>query len=383
MIAEFRLKTFFNDDEARSARGSLSGSYAELATIEELLALQPGAAEVYPRLALNYPALNGGEELRSLIAAWVGKDSNEGEIAADQVIVTNGSDDAIALLMLGWLERGDHVIAHLPAYQPLVALAEWRGAAVSAWEAEEARGWALSLDHLEALIRPATRLIVVNFPHNPTGWLPDPDFVRGLIAIAERRGIVILSDEVYAGLLLTDAVPFTSLAARSPQVVSLGSLTKAFGMPGVRIGWLATRNEAVFAAARRFRMYLNSYATIPGEFLACLALRNADAILGRNAAIARDNLALLAAFLEARPQRFAWQRPLGGTICFPRWLGPGDTTGLGREFLRREGYLIAPSEQLLAGTRHFRVGFGTRGFAPTLAIFQSFVDTCGDTLVDR
>ena len=166
MIAEFRLKTFFNDAEARSARGSLSGSYAELATIEELLAFQPGAAEDYLRLSLNYTPLNGGEELRSLIAGRIGEGGN---IAADQVIVTNGSDDAIALLLLGWLQPGEHVIAHMPAYQPLVALAEWRGAALSAWEAEEAHDWALSLERLEAMIRPATRLIIVNFPHNPTG----------------------------------------------------------------------------------------------------------------------------------------------------------------------------------------------------------------------
>ncbi len=372
MIAEFRLKTFFNDAEARSARGSLSGSYAELATIEELLALQPGAADDYLRLSLNYTALNGGEELRSLIAGWIGEGGN---IAADQVIVTNGSDDAIALLLLGWLQPGDHVIAHMPAYQPLVALAEWRGAALSAWDAEEARGWALSLERLEALIRPATRLIIVNFPHNPTGWSPDADFVRDLIAIAERHGIVILSDEVYAGLSLTAAASLPSLAALSSRVVSLGSLTKAFGMPGVRIGWLATRNAEVFAAARRFRMYFNSYATAPGEFLACLALRHADAILARNAAIARDNLDVLAAFLQSRPQHFAWQRPCWAARS-ASCAGSGRTTrpGWGASFCAWRAICWPPASNCSPGRGISASALG-RAASRRRWQFAAFVDT--------
>lgn len=368
MIPPFLLRTFFNDDEALAARGTISGSYSELATVESLLALEPGAADAYLRVPLGYAALNGGEELRTLIAAHLGA------LAADHVIVTAGSDDAIALLMLALLQGGEHIIAHAPAYQPLTDLAAWRGAEVTPWEAEEAHGWALSLDRLSALIRPTTRLLIVNFPHNPTGWCPDPSFVHGLVTIAELHGLLILSDEVYAGLALTDGEPFHPLASLTPRAISLGSLTKVFGMPGVRIGWLATRNAEVLAQVRHFRMYLNAYATTPGEFLACLALRHADAILARNTAIARGNLALLDDFITARSVLFSWQRPVGGTICFPRWLGPGDTTQLGRAFLQQSGYLLATSEHLVAGTRHMRLGFGTSGLPRQLAAFQEFVD---------
>jgi aspartate/methionine/tyrosine aminotransferase len=271
--------------------------------------------------------------------------------------------------MLALVQSGDYVIVHTPAYQPLTTLAEWRGAEVTAWEAEEGHGWVPSLDRLAGLIRPTTRLLIVNFPHNPTGWCPDTAFVRDLVAIAERHGLLIVSDEVYAGLSLHDGEPFRRLASLTPQAVSLGSLTKTFGMPGVRIGWLATQNAAVLAAARHFRMYLNSYATTPGEFLACLALRHANAILARNTAIARKNLALLDEFFAARPHRFSWHRPLGGTVCFP-----GDSSQLGRAFLQGSGYLLATSEQLLAGTRHLRLGFGTTGLSRSLAAFQEFVD---------
>lgn len=368
MIAEFRLKTFFNDEATLAARGSLSGSYSELATIPELLALEPGLTDAYLRVPLGYAPLNGGAELRALIAARVGN------LAADEVIVTGGSDDAIALLVQTLLRPGERAVVHAPAYQPLTAPLEARGVPVLPWFADETRGWAPSLPRLEALIAPGTRLLIVNFPHNPTGWYPDPAFVRDLIAIAERHDLLILSDEVYAGLPLVEGLRCDSLAALTPRAITLGSLTKVFGMPGVRIGWLATRNAEALAAARRYRMYQNSYATTPGEFLACVALRHADAILARNAAIARDNLALLADFLDARPHLFSWQRPVAGSVCFTRWHGPGDTTQLGQAFLARTGYLLATSDHLLAGRRHARIGFGTRDFAQALAIFASFVD---------
>jgi aspartate/methionine/tyrosine aminotransferase len=367
MINEFQLKSFFNTAAARSARGTLSASYAELMTIEHLLSMDEGAHEAYVQVPLGYAPLNGGAELRALIANFIGG------VHADDIMVTAGSDDAIALLQLVLLTRGDHVIVHAPAYQPLVALAEWRGARVDLWHADEGQGWALSLDTLQRLITHETRLIIVNIPHNPTGWHPERTFINELIAMAERHGILIISDEVYAGLSLVDGVRFVSLASLSPQVISLGSLTKVFGMPGIRIGWLATENAQVLALAQRMRMHLNSFATTPGEFLACQALKHASGILSSNQELARANLGHLASYVDTRSDLFAWQRPLAGTVCFPRWNGPGTTTELSERCFQATGYVLAASAHFLAGTQHVRLGFSTKAFPDLLGMFREFI----------
>ena len=190
-IAPFRLKAFFNDDPGPSARYNLSPSFCEPLTIRDLLALNPGAADAFECLTLGYPGIHGSRQLRELIA------QRYQGLTAEQVVVTCGSDNALALALLACLEQGDHVVVHSPGYQPFTSLAKWLGCAVSRWWAREDAGWALDLAELPGLVNAATRMIVVNLPHNPTGYVMPARELGHLLAFAAERNIVVLCDEVY------------------------------------------------------------------------------------------------------------------------------------------------------------------------------------------
>lgn len=379
MLNDFQLKTFFSNDVAKAAQGTISPSYADLLTVAEVLALEPEASASYLQQTLSYPRPNGSEELRTAIAAYLNRqnaNSTAATVLGEQhITVTAGSDEAIFLVMEAWLsdQPQAHVIVHTPIYQSLLTLPEKYGAAVSHWPAEEAAGWRPSLDKLRSLLRPNTRLIVVNFPHNPTGWQPEADFTRELMGIAEQANALLLSDEVYAGLRLTEETQFECLAGRSSQVLSLGSMSKAFAMPGVRVGWIATQNEEFLQRAARLHQYLNTYPAQPSSFLTQLALRHADQILARNSAIAQANYVQLAALLDEFPHLVQWHKPLAGVVCYPRWLGGDSTQALTEEFLQMTGWLVAPSARFLAGDHHFRIGYGTRSFATWFPLLRDFL----------
>lgn len=364
IMPEFQLKRFFNQEAAASARANLSPSFVEPLQTADLLALEPGATERLTTLPLGYTGAFGGVELRTAIAA------RYAQIAPEQVVAACGGDDALPSLFMALLQPGDHLLVHSPVYQPLTSVATWCGAEVTLWAAEEEAGWEPSLATLATLLRPTTRLIVVNFPHSPTGFLPSRAYVDQLIALADEAGAVLMGDEIYRGLPLDSREEAPSLADLSARAVVLNSVSKTYGLPGLRVGWLATRNGAVLDAVRAFRMHLNTYVGAPVEFLAALAVRQTDRIQARHLGLVQDNLALLDAALHRHADRLSWVRPAGGVVAFPRWLGAGTTSALSDRLLREHKLLLAPSAHFAGGEHHVRIGFGTAAFPNGLALLE-------------
>jgi aspartate/methionine/tyrosine aminotransferase len=364
-MPEFQLKGFFNQPAAATARANLSPSFAEPLGTEDLLALEPGAAERLVRLPLGYTAAFGGLELRSAIAA------RYATVGPDEVVASCGGDDALPSLFMALLEPGDHLIVQSPVYQPLTSIATWCGAEVTLWAADEAAGWAPPLDALAGLLRPTTRMIVTNFPHSPTGFMPDRAYLDALLALADDAGVLLVGDEIYRGLPLDGREEAPSLADLSARAVVLNSVSKAYGLPGLRVGWLATHDAAIREAVRAFRMHANTFIGAPNEFLATLAVRQTDTILARNVALAQRNLALLDDAIVRYADRLAWVRPTSGVIGFPRWRGVETTTVLSARLLRDHGLLVAPSTYFAGGEHHLRLGFGTAGFAQGLALLEA------------
>jgi aspartate/methionine/tyrosine aminotransferase len=363
-LPDFALKRFLSQPAAAAAHANLSASFAEPRGMAALLALEPGAAERFAALPPGYTAAFGGEPLRVAIAAGYER------VAPDEVVATCGGDDSLPSLFMALLQPGDHAIVPSPAYQPLAAMAAWCGAAVSSWEAEEAAGREPSLAALSRLLRPETRMIVTNFPHSPTGFVPDRAYLEALIAVADGARASLVGDEIYRGLPLEEAGETPSLADLSARAVVVNSVSKTLGLPGLRMGWIATRDAAVLDAVRRIRSYLNSFIPAPSEFLASIAVRHADRIFTENLILARDNLGTLRVFLERHGDRFAWVLPRGGVTAFPRWLGEESTTALSERLLRDHGLLLVPSAHFGGGERHARVGFGTAGMAAGLALLE-------------
>ena len=231
--------------------------------------------------------------------------------------------------------------------------------------------WSLDVDAVAAAMRPNTKAIVVNFPHSPTGAQLEPEQFARLVAIAELHGVHLFSDEVYR-LLEHSAPRLPTAAESSPQGVSLGVMSKAFGMAGVRIGWIATRDQSLRARLASLKDYTTICSSAPSELLSLMALRACDRIVERTNQIVCANLAVLDDFFRRRPEQFSWVRPRAGTVAFPRILDR-DVDDFAARLIEREGVLILPASQFGYPGNFFRLGFGRRDMPEALERLDRFV----------
>jgi aspartate/methionine/tyrosine aminotransferase len=357
-MSVFRLKEFFSGAAARSSCLNLSSSFAEPLTMAELISLEPSLPERLATLSLNYPAADGSEALRARIASYVGA-------APEEVIVTNGADEALLLVYTALIRPSDRVVVQTPAYEPLLALARRAGAEVVTWQGHEAGGWRPSLEELEQHLRTPTRLVVVNFPHNPTGFTPDRVYSERLRHMVLGAGVILVVDEVYNGLPGGSRNP--SAATLDGPCIGISGMSKVFGMPGVRIGWICTRDRKLIKAVQEARSFMNSFVSALSEVAAEAALAHADAIIERNSRIASEGREHLEAFLARAGDHFSAVMPEAGVNAFVRWHGEGSTDDLSKWALSEAGLLLAPSSYFDAGSSHVRIGFGRSFIAQGLS----------------
>jgi len=363
-IPEFKLERFFAEHEF-TAPYLLCASDCEAMSIDDLLALEPGARRGFDALWLGYTESPGHPALR---AAVVGLHE---AIGADDMLVHSGAEEAIFTFMNGLLNPGDHVIVHTPCYQSLMEIPAAIGCSVSPWRSREDFAWGLSLDELERLIEPATRAVVVNLPHNPTGYLAPRALFDRLIEICRARGLILFSDEVYRGLEYDPADRLPAAADAYGNAVSLGVMSKSFGLAGLRIGWVASRNREILAAMARYKDYTTICNSAPSEYLATLAINHRDTVVGRNLEIISGNIERLDNFFERFSGVVSWVRPKAGAVAFPRVRDGG---ALFNGLLEKKGLLIAPGSNFGHGDTHFRIGFGRNNMAEALGKFAEYLE---------
>jgi aspartate/methionine/tyrosine aminotransferase len=366
-IADFALERYFARWEF-TASHLLCASDVEGVRQSDLLAMADGEMrELWERVSLGYTESLGHPLLRREIAGLY-----EG-VSPDQVVVFSGAEEAIFAFLSVALGPGDHAIVTWPGYQSLYEVARAAGADVTLLPLDEARGWALDLDALRRALRPETRLIVVNFPHNPTGAALDAAALDAVLGIAEEASACVLSDEVYRMLEL-DGAACPSAVDRSRRAVAVGAMSKAFGLAGLRVGWIVGRTPELLARAAAFKDYLSICASAPSEILAIIALRARARLLARSHGILRDNLAHLDRFFGSFADSFAWVRPRAGSVGFPRLLGGVSVDDFARELVEREGVLLLPGSVYGAGGAHFRIGFGRTNLPEALGRFERFAE---------
>jgi aspartate/methionine/tyrosine aminotransferase len=364
-LPPFTLERFFARHEFE-AKHLLCASDCESMTIGELLAMEEGAAEAFRNFRLGYTESAGSPGLRAAIARLY-------ETAgARDILVTSGAEEAIFLFMHAALAAGDHIVVHQPCYQSLAEVARAAGCEVTAWQARLENGWELDPGDLAGLVRPSTRAIVMNVPHNPTGYLMGRQAFLRTLEFAQERGILFFSDEVYRGLESAADRRLPAACDVSASAVSLGVMSKTYGLPGLRIGWVATHNERLLARMAELKDYTTICASGPSEFLAEIALRHAAALAEHSRAIIDGNLGLLDAFFSRHVDIFAWTRPDAGPVAFPRFL-PGDAEGFCRSLVEARGVLLAPGRHFGGPQDHFRIGFGRRSMPEALAELETFV----------
>ena len=351
-IADFELERYFARWEF-AVRHLLCASDVEPWSMGELLALaDEETAALWLNLRLAYTESPGHPLLRREIAGLY-------ETAdPDDVLVVSGAEEGIFALVNVLLGPGDHAIVTWPGYQSLYEVARGCGADVTLHELRDAEGWAIDVDALRAQVTPHTKLIVINAPHNPTGMLPDRAMFDAIVAIAAEAGAYLLSDEVYRYLEVDEAARLPAGVDVARHVISLGVMSKSFALPGLRIGWLATRDRSVLDRVARMKDYTTICASAPSEILAIVGLRARERVLARSRAIVLDNLAALDELFERWPNVLAWVRPRGGSIGFPRLRPDLDIDRFSAGLIEAEGVLLLPGSQFGHHGNHFRIGFG-------------------------
>jgi aspartate/methionine/tyrosine aminotransferase len=332
----------------------LSASDCESHSVHEILALAPGSEKALADLRLGYTESQGHPELRGAIATLY-----EG-VSPEDVVVHSGAEEAILTFFSAALEPGDHVIVHTPAYQSLVELPRAMGCRVTEWKVRPENGWRLDLDELERIASTPTKVVVLNTPHNPSGWLMGrADFDR-LLAFTRERGILLFSDEVYRGLEHDESQRLPAAVEAAPDAVSLGVMSKSYGLPGLRIGWLVVRDAALRERVLAMKDYTTICASAPSELIAAIALRNHAQILDRNRRIAIGNLHLLDAFFDEHGSLFDVVRPRAGVLVFPR-LKRGDADAFCHRAATEFDVLLLPGSVFGEEWKdHVRIGFGRR-----------------------
>ncbi len=358
-IAPFEIERYYERWEFR-AELMLSSSDCESRTLGELLALEPEAGERLQQLHLGYTEVAGSPELREAIAG-----TYERTGAAD-VLTLAAAEEGIFIAYHALLGAGDHAIVESPCYGSALEVARSTGAEVDVWRRSFAAGWEHDLDALLALMRPHTRLIYINTPHNPTGTQMGKDTFARVLELARERELIVISDEVYRGLEHDPAARLPAACDAYERALSLGTVSKAHGLPGLRIGWLACRDSTLLARVSALKLYTTICSSAPSELLVALAMRHQDALIGRSREIVLANLPRVEAFLARRGDMFTWVRPAAGPIGFPLLRGVPDVYGWCESLAERAGVLLLPGS-VYGEPGHVRFGFGRTNLPQALA----------------
>jgi aspartate/methionine/tyrosine aminotransferase len=326
---------------APSVTYNLMGSNLLHCQVEDL----PGAREA---LALDGWHEEGYEPLLEEIGKRYGAEKEE-------VSVATGASGANFLVCGALLEAGDEVLVERPAYDPLLGIPRFLGAEIRRFDRVFGDGFQVDPERVAQGITPRTRLVFLTNPHNPTGALTPPERLLEIGSLAERVGARVLVDEVYLDSVHGQEV--RSAASLSPTFISTSSLTKAYGLSGLRAGWAISTAE-VAERIRRVRDIVDGVGSFPSELLAYLAFRNLGALRERARSILKPNLDLLTAFVAGQP-KLAWVAPTGGSVGFPRIDGLDDVSDFVRLLRERYDTGVVPGH-FFEAPAHFRVALGGR-----------------------
>ncbi len=350
-IAPFELERYFAKYEF-SSQYLLSPSDCEPLSMSELLVMTDSeTARLWEDLKLGYTEYAGHPLLREMIAEMYAAIE-----AKDTLVVV--PEEGIFLLMHSLLEPGDHVICTFPGYQSLYEVAKSIGCHVSTWEPNEERGWCFDVEKLEEKMRANTKLVVVNYPHNPTGYVPPKDDFEAIVRLVKEWGVYLLSDEMYRFLEIDEGMTLPAACEMYERAFSLSGLSKTFGLPGLRVGWLASQDSTVLKKVNVLKDYTTICSSAPSEILAIIALEHKSEIIRKQCDRVNRNVKTLDVFFNEYQDCFRWNRPKGGSVCFPRMLVVEDTSIFCEELFNETGILVLPSKKFQYGNQHIRVGFG-------------------------
>jgi aspartate/methionine/tyrosine aminotransferase len=282
-------------------------------------------------------------------------------------------EEAIFIAMNCVLEKGDHIICTFPGYQSLYEIAEALGCNVSKWQPDYKKGWQFDVDKLKALIQPDTKLVVINFPHNPTGATITESELKEIIEICKRNSTLLFSDEMYRYLEYKAEDRLPSACDLYENAISLFGMSKSFALPGLRIGWLCCKNSKLMKEIGEFKDYTTICNNAPGEILSIIALQNKEQILKRNLRIISENLKLLNSFFNKHHKLFNWQAPAAGPISFPELNANIPVSQFCKKLFDQEETMLLPATVYGIEGNYFRIGFARKDMKDGLHQLERFL----------
>ena len=364
-LPPFKLERYFAKHEFNTEY-VLCSSDCEAMSIADLLAMEEGAAEKFRNVWLGYTESQGSPPLRKEICNLYET------LQPEDILVHTGAEEAIFLFMHAMLKENDHVVVHTPSYQSLSDVAKSIGCNISPWRAREVNGWALDIDELRGLLRTNTKAIIINIPHNPTGFLMPRTDYEAMHQFVEENDLFLFSDEVYRESEYDPATRLPAACDLGEYAMSLGVTSKTYGLAGLRIGWVATKNKKVYDSMAALKDYTTICNSAPSEFLAEIAMRNRQILAARSLDIIKNNLNIMDEFFSRHTDLFSWVRPRAGSMAFPRYLA-GDAESFCDKVVREAGVLLLPGSVYDDTDNHFRLGLGRKNLAQAVNRLEGYL----------
>lgn len=367
-IAPFKLERYFAKYEF-SAKYLLSSSDCDGFSMNDILSMSTiEEQKLWQNLHLGYTDSQGLPILRTDIARLYS------DISLDDVLVLT-PEEGIFVALNCILSKNDHVICIAPSYQSLHQVVRSIGCDITFWLPDEGKGWYFDPADIEKAIQPNTRLIIINFPHNPTGYLPSLQDFNRIIDIARARNLILFSDEMYRYLEHDSALRLLSASDLYPNAVSLSGLSKTYGLAGLRIGWLTTQNKELMQEMLAFKDYTTICNSAPSEVLGLIGLRHKESLIEMNLKKIKRNLTLLDDFIERYSHILSWYKPNAGTIGFVRLTIDMASYDFCQKIVNESGIMIVPGEVFDYGDKHIRMGFGRENLPEVLNRFGEILNS--------
>ncbi|MCE2716220.1 MAG: aminotransferase class I/II-fold pyridoxal phosphate-dependent enzyme [Pseudomonadota bacterium] len=364
----FKLEEYLGQYEFK-APYLLCCSDAESITMQEMIDMGSSSSkDAWNKLSLGYTEVSGLPLLREQITQ-----SFYPKLSANNILCFSGAEEGIFCALYTLCDPDDHVIVLTPCYQSLAEIPALKGALISHISLREENYWRIDLQEIQNAIKPNTKCIVINFPHNPTGQVITKNELQDLVDVCRAHNLWLFSDEVYRLLGNPSEGWAPSAVELYEKALSLNVMSKAFGLAGLRVGWIACQNNDLLKKIEQMKHYTSICNSAPSEILSLIALENKDKILARNNQIVDKNLQLLDSFMDQYRELFSWVRPQGGCVGFVRYKKEESIDNFSKRLVDDKGVLLMPASIYSHSSNHFRIGFGRKNMPESLEKLKEFL----------
>lgn len=330
--------------------------------------LQSLGLKIPTDLILMYNEHRGGERLRELVVAGSGLSKND-------VLITSGAAGALFIISTSQLTKEDHLVVVRPNYATNIETPKAIGCDITYVDLSFELGFAINLSSIENAIKPSTRIVSVTCPHNPTGVVMSRETLNNLVELTKAKGCLLLVDETYRDIHYGEKLPLA--ASLGDHIISVASLSKSYGIPGIRCGWLVTQNKALQEEFLAAKEQISISGSVIDEWIAEQVLERRESILSQTIEEMHTRLDMVETWIE-KEDLLEWVRPSGGVVCFPRMKAepPGGTTQFYERLLLKHATYVGPGHWFEMPDTFFRLGFGW----PTLEQLQAGMDAISQAL---